>query len=224
MNGTAPDARARMRELATASLAAGDPVGWFERIYAEASGHAAAIPWADLVPNARLVEWLRAEPLVAGTRVLVPGCGLGDEAALLAAQGATVTAFDVSPTAVGWARARHPDAAVVWAVADLLALPEEWFEAFDVVAEVYTLQCPPRPSRETAIAALARCLAPGGCLVAIGRLGGDDGPTIEGPPWPLTRAELTGFERAGLRLATLDELLDDERPPVQRFVATFARD
>jgi SAM-dependent methyltransferase len=210
-----------MRDLAAASLATGDATGWFERLYAEAGGDPGAISWADLAPNPLLVEWLERHPVRRGARVLVPGCGLGEEAALLAAAGADVTAFDVSSTALEWARRRHPGAAVRWCRADLLDPPPEWRRAFDLVVEVYTLQCLPGAPRAAAIERLAGCVGAGGTLVAIGRLRDDD-TEPDGPPWPLARRELQGFEHAGLEAQDLVDALDAEEPPVRRFVATYA--
>ena len=52
-----PD-RTRARRLASESIAMGDATGWFERLYAEAQGGEAVVPWADLAPNPHVVEWL----------------------------------------------------------------------------------------------------------------------------------------------------------------------
>ncbi len=43
--------RAIARELAGQHLAEGDPLGWFETLYAAAAGDSSVIPWADLTPN-----------------------------------------------------------------------------------------------------------------------------------------------------------------------------
>jgi SAM-dependent methyltransferase len=210
-----------MRALAHESLAAGDATGWFESLYAEADGEAGAISWADLAPNPALVSWLERWTVPEGARVLVPGGGLGDDAALLAASGARVTAFDVSPTAVDWARRRHPEVGARWHVADVLDLPRAWHRAFDLVAEVYTLQCLPAAARPVAIDALAATVAPGGRLVAVGRLRDDDDEP-DGPPWPLAARELRRFEDRGLVEVELVDRMDDEDPPVRRFAATYA--
>jgi len=211
-----------MRARAAAGLAAGDPTGWFEQLYLDAAGDTTEISWADLEPVPALVRWLDAHPVAPGTRVLVPGCGLGDDAACLAGAGAAVTAFDVSPTAVAWARRRYPDTPIEWCAADLLALPEAWTAAFDLVVEVNTLQCLRDEAQAAALRALAATVAPEGRLLAIGRLR-DEPDEPDGPPWPLTRSDLHGFVDAGLRETELEDSIDDEDPPVRRFLATYTR-
>lgn len=211
-------ARDKARRLARAAIGRGDPVGWFEALYAEADADAAAVPWAELAPNPHLVAWLdRARANGgAGERALVVGCGLGDDAEELARRGFAVTAFDVAPTAIAWCRRRFPGSPVAYRVADALALPPAWKEAFDLVVEVYTLQALPTGPRERAAAEIARCVAPGGTLlvVARGREPGDDPGAM---PWPLTRADLAAFARHGLTEVAFDDFRDDEAPPVRRF-------
>ncbi|MEV6151796.1 class I SAM-dependent methyltransferase [Nonomuraea sp. NPDC052129] len=46
------------RRLAAESLAAGDPTGWFERLYAESATGQAIVPWDSQTPHPLLVEWL----------------------------------------------------------------------------------------------------------------------------------------------------------------------
>src|SRR5437870_3924377 len=95
--------RASVRELAATHLRRGDPLGWFETLYRGAAGQAGVIPWADLTPNPHLVGWLGSAALTPG-RALVIGCGLGDDAELLASRGWSVVAFDISAEAIRWAR------------------------------------------------------------------------------------------------------------------------
>ena len=86
---------------------AGDPYrrAWFAAVYDTAGDDPAQIPWADLSPHPLLAAWLGAMPApAAGARALEVGCGLGDNAAGIAARGFRVTAFDLSPRAIAWAR------------------------------------------------------------------------------------------------------------------------
>src|SRR5688572_27058907 len=106
--------RAAARELANRYVQQGDPTGWFDMLYRRAGGEAAVIPWADLRPNPHLVEWLShaALPPRPRRRALVVGCGLGDDAELLASLGWSVVAFDISAEAIRWARQRFPQSPV----------------------------------------------------------------------------------------------------------------
>jgi SAM-dependent methyltransferase len=217
------EARQKAGDLARASIAAGDPIGWFEKLYAQAAGDPSAIAWADLAPNPNVVDWLNDEQVNgAGCRALKIGCGLGDDAEELARRGFAVTAFDVSRTAIEWCRKRFPGSSVEYVVADLMNPPADWARAFDFVLESYTLQVLPADVREAAIRRVARFVAPGGSLlvVARGREPGDEPGTM---PWPLTRDELAGFVRAGLEELSFEDFVDDENPPVRRFRAVYHR-
>src|ERR1700733_12467903 len=88
----------------------------FEAIYARAGLDLASIPWAGLAPNPDLVDWLASQPggeergpdPGRGVPALVVACGLGDDAEELARRGYVVTAFDISPTAIGRCRGGFP--------------------------------------------------------------------------------------------------------------------
>ena len=217
------EARQKAGDLARASIAAGDPIGWFEKLYAQAAGDPSVIAWADLAPNPNVVDWLNDEQVNgAGCRALKIGCGLGDDAEELARRGFAVTAFDVSKTAIEWCRKRFPGSSVEYVVADLMNPPADWARAFDFVLESYTLQVLPVDVHEAAIRRVARFVAPGGSLlvVARGREPGDEPGTM---PWPLTRDELAGFVRAGLEELSFEDFVDDENPPVRRFRAVYHR-
>lgn len=217
----AGDSRAAARALRDAHLAGGDPTGWFEALYAQAGEATAPIPWADLVPNPLLLAWLAREGDPGGPAVKV-GCGLGDDAEHLAARGLDVTAFDVAPSAVAGCRRRFPDSPVHYAVADLLALPADWRQAFAFVLESYTLQVLPPELQPDAMRAVASLVAPGGRLLLIARGREPDDPT-PGLHWPLTRAGLSPLREAGLAEESFEDFLDDEEPPVRRFLAVFRR-
>ncbi|MEV5751201.1 class I SAM-dependent methyltransferase [Actinoallomurus sp. NPDC052308] len=207
--------RGYARRLAAESIAAGDATGWFERLYAAADRGEASVPWADLVPNPMLRAWARP----GSDRAVVVGCGLGDDAEYLAGLGHHVTAFDVSESAVARARSRFPDSRVEYHAADLLSPPPEWRRAFDLVVESYTVQVLRGEARRRAIAGVADLVAPGGTLLVIARAReeSDDPGRM---PWPLTRAEVESFPLPAVRV---EDLFDDEDPPVRRWRAEFRR-
>ena len=172
-----------------------EETAWFERLYAAAEAGEAQVPWNRGGPNPFLEQWVRERDLRGdGRRALVVGTALGDDAELLASRGFAVTAFDIAPTAIEGARRRFPDSHVDYRVADLLDLPAEWREAFDLVAEAITVQALPPSLRDRAIDAIASTVAPGGTLVVVSGIHDGDGPRV-GPPWELTREELDRFER-----------------------------
>lgn len=212
--------RTAARAMAANAVRRGEPLAWFEELYAAAHAGEAAVPWADLEANPQLVSW-HFKHLAPGARVLVVGCGLGDDAEWLAARGYEVTAFDISSTAVEVCNARFPETAVLYRQADLLALPVEWVaEPFDLVVEIYTVQVlpPGSPERHAAFAALASVT--GGTLLAIAR-GRDDEEDMGAMPWPLTRAEMDRYREHGLTEVEFEDLMDDEDPPVRRFRAVY---
>jgi SAM-dependent methyltransferase len=213
--------RATARDIAQRHLDAGDPVGWFEDLYSRAGEDTAIIPWADLVPNPNLVEWLDQQALVSGLALKV-GSGLGDDAEELARRGFETTAFDISSSAIERSRTRFPNSPVSYFVVDLFSAPNEWSSRFDFVLESYTLQVLPPDLRARAIEAIAAFVAPGGTLLVIAR--GRETNEPEGKmPWPLTKDELSLFETHGLKQISFEDYVDSEAPPVRRFRVTYLR-
>lgn len=219
-----PDPRSRARALRAQAAHDGRPDGWCEDLYREAVERPELVFWGDRVPNpnltARWEAWSRDLP--AHPEVLVTGAGYGDDAAWLADRGARVTAFDVSPSAVGAAAGRFSDRPIRWLAGDLLTPPLHGSAGFQLVVEVYTLQVLHPGRRAAAIASLAPLVAPGGELwiIARGRDADDDPGEL---PWPLLRSELAHFTELGLVEHSFEDYLDDETPPLRRFVARYRR-
>jgi SAM-dependent methyltransferase len=207
------------RRLSAESLAAGDPIGWFEKLYAEAEAGYAEVPWDRPDATPLLVQW--AGPAADGQRALVVGCGLGRDAEFLARMGWATTAFDISETAVRVARERHPESPVSYQVADLLDPPPVWRHGFDLVVESNNVQALPRTLRAAAIASVGALVAPGGTLLVLAAqaVPGDD----DGPPWPLTREEMDAFATDGLTTVSVDELPLPDDPDVRRWRGVFRR-
>jgi ubiquinone/menaquinone biosynthesis C-methylase UbiE len=215
------EGRRRAGLLAQEHRDRGDFMNWFESLYAAADGDINAIPWAEMAANAKLMDWITQHEFNgAGKTAVVVGCGLGDDAEALATRGFEVTAFDISQTAIDWCKKRFLNSPVNYVSADLFMLPEGW--TFDFVLEIYTIQALPLELRERAVRAVAHLVGRGGTLLAIGRLAGDLDERLR-MPWPLTRAELDGFTRAGLRQMHFEDYMDGEDPPVRRFCAEYRR-
>jgi SAM-dependent methyltransferase len=215
--------RTRARELATEYGRKGDPTGWFEVLYKESEEGKSLVPWADRGPNSGLLEFWGANRQPAyGKNALVIASGLGDDAEQLAAWGFRTTAFDISQTAIRTAGKRFPQSLVSYRVADLLQPPPEWAGTFDFVFEANTVQALPVGLRTQAIQKIASFVRPGGKLLAIVRGRAENEP-LEELPWPLTRAEMNEFIRAGLAQETFEEYFDNEDPPARRFRVLYSR-
>lgn len=201
----------KARQLANESLQKSEPSAWFDRLYAQANQDATQVPWAKLTAHPYLQKWLESQQINgAGKSALVIACGLGDDAEALANLGFQVTAFDISPTAIAWAKQRFPDSSVNYLVADLLALDSDWKAAFDLVFECQTIQSLPLKLRETVIGAIAPLVAPGGTLLLIARQRDFDAEP-DGPPWPLSEKELVQFQDLGLSEISRDTFLEAEQ-------------
>jgi hypothetical protein len=136
-----------------------------------------------------------------------------------------VIAFDVSPTAVAEARRRFAGSPVTYQVADLLAPPAAWTGAFDLVAEIYTVQALYGNARAAAIASLPGLVAPGGTLLVIARATDEQDPVRDPAvmPWPLSPGELEAIAGGVLTPRSVEKFLDDEEPPKLRWRAEFTR-
>ncbi|HLM59865.1 MAG TPA: class I SAM-dependent methyltransferase [Pyrinomonadaceae bacterium] len=217
------DVREHTKRLAAEFIEKGDATGWFEELYKESAGDNEKIPWADLEPNRFLRAWAEKTNLQGnGRTALVVGCGLGDDAGFLFDLGFKVTAFDISKTAVEWAKRLHAGTDIDFHAADLFAPPKEWTGAFEFVLEVYTIQPLPLAMRPQTIDAIARFVAPKGRLVVVTRGREDDEEPLE-LPWALSRKDLSQFERNNLKQIHFEEMPGDEEEPIRRFVVEYQR-
>jgi SAM-dependent methyltransferase len=147
---------------------------------------------------------------------------LGDDAVYLDDLGFDVTAFDISPTAIEWARRLHADRNIKFVAMDLFEPFRGWLGAFDFVLEVYTIQPLPIDIRPQVIDSIAAFPKPGGELVVVTR-GREDDEETDQLPWPLSRADLKRFEENGLVKEHFEIQDGDEEDPMRRFVAVYRR-
>jgi SAM-dependent methyltransferase len=184
----------------------GEPSGMFEAIYAGAEAGGPGPPWDYGDPRPQLVEWAGEQNLAGGDReALVVGCGYGADAEFLAMLGFRTTAFDFAPTAIAAARRKYPASEVDYLVADVLDLPREWQGRFDLVVESLTVQSMPPEQHTVAAQNIAALVAPEGTLLVLATTR-DEGSEVKGPPWPLTRAELSEFARGDLVLRRVERI------------------
>ncbi|HJM13303.1 MAG TPA: class I SAM-dependent methyltransferase [Candidatus Thalassarchaeaceae archaeon] len=178
------EAHERMLNFFNKSENSERPLSWFEDVYSASKKDRAMVPWDWMEPHPFLTDWEKQTDLSG--KALVVGSGLGEDAAFLCGKGWKVTAFDISESAVSWAKEIHPNCEIEWFVSDLQDPPGKWEGAFDLVLEVHILQAIPSEIRQRAATRLSSLVTKGGYLVCIGRL--DDGmEATPGPPWPLSR-------------------------------------
>lgn len=74
--------------LSRRALEAGDPVGWFEQLYALGADGVVDLPWDRRQPHPALLGWAeRRRPAGTGKTAVVPGCALGADAEFVASLG-----------------------------------------------------------------------------------------------------------------------------------------
>ncbi|MGO4600107.1 class I SAM-dependent methyltransferase [Terrabacter sp. 2RAF25] len=157
------------------------------------------MPWDRSEPAPPLRDWVQGRGVVGdGLRAVVVGCGLGADAEFVAGLGFQTVAFDVAPSAVRVAQNRHPGSAVDYRVADLLDLPGEWLDGFDLVVEIYTVQALPDPPRSSAVEGVRSLVAPGGTLFAVEFREDGESDSTSGPPYALSRGRMRSFAGEGL--------------------------
>lgn len=213
--------RARVRALQNEFAERGDSLGWFEALYKEAAGNNEVIPWADLEPNHFFRSYAESTGLKGnGRKALVVGCGLGDDAKYLHDLGFRVTAFDISPTAIEWAKKLYGETDIVFEAADLFDPPAQWKRAFDFVLEIYTIQPLPLEIRPQVVDAIAAFVGENGTLVVVTR-GREDETQPDTVPWPMSRRDLARFGDNGLKQVNFVEMppVEDDEPP--RFIVEY---
>lgn len=168
-----------------------EATSWFDDYYKGASKQIETIAWAKGEPNPFLTEYLEN---FTGTpsKAIVIGCGLGDDAFALYLAGFEVTAIDISPEAIAWAKERFEGADIDFRVADLFNLPDDLLGQFDFIFEAFTIQSLPLALRDRVITAISSLMRPHAKVLAVcnAKL---DHEKFDGPPWPLTFNELRLF-------------------------------
>lgn len=125
------------------------------------------------------------------SRVLVLGCGSGNDAALFAEQGHVVTAVDFSPEAIKQGQEKYGHLSnLKFIQKDVFEIDHSWNQSFDIVFE-HTCYCAiPPERRDELVATWRRVLVPTGQLLAVFfAVDRRDGPPFGGSEWEI-RARL----------------------------------
>lgn len=162
--------------------------------------------WDKGAPSPPLKQYLERHA-VRG-RALVPGCGYGHEVALAVEHGLDATGLDISPTGVAEARALYPHLAARFITGDLFDPPEEMRGGYEVVLEHTCLSALPPGLRAHYRRGIDLLLRRGGLLIGVWFIDPALDPGEEGPPYPLSEAELTELFAEGY------ETVDDYVPEV----------
>ena len=150
-------------------------------------------PWDAGAPEPGLLAWLAKQGDAAPTgRVLVPGCGAGYSAAALASPARLVVGLDLAPSSA----ARFAEVAAHAGVQRFVThVVGDFFEAplgapFELIYD-YTFLCAlPLALRPRWAARMAALMRPGGTLLCMVFPIITPPPGYEGPPWPLTVADV----------------------------------
>ena len=140
---------------------------WYEKWY---SGKEKIFAWNIGKPHRGLIEILDNHLLKAG-RVLLPGCGIGYDAVLLAERGFEVVAFDFSVNAIKKAQSKAKSkgklkGSLRFVVEDIYNLPDSYCNVFDYVVEIGNFQAMSVKERRDYVKVIAEVLRPGGkCIV-----------------------------------------------------------
>src|SRR4030042_5345792 len=113
----------------------------YEERYRKVYGAGAKF-WENPIPTEDLVEFIREWDIPRGSKVIEFGCGEGRDSIFLAKSGFTVTAIDVSPSAIQRAkeRAEEEGVNVDFLVNDVTALKKIPDEFYDLGVNVSCLQ------------------------------------------------------------------------------------
>lgn len=143
-------------------------------------------PWELNAPAPALLDMLPRLKLPK-SRVLVMGCGRGNDAAFFAEAGHIVTAIDISEEAVKEGQERYKHLSnITWLRQDVFQIPPSWNGQFDVIFE-HTCYCAVDPSQRSAMVKLwNRLLNPGGFLMGVFfAMDRPSGPPFGGTEWEL---------------------------------------
>ena len=190
-----------------------DGIDW-ERLYQDKFA-----PWDIKRPDSHLAEIVKNTP-VKPCRALELGCGTGTNAIWLAQQGFTVTAVDLSETALDQARKKDGADLCSFVLADFLDDPLPGTD-FGFVFDLGCMHGFSNPEHRDMLAGrVARCLADGGFWLNISS--SQDGPHFG--PNRLSAREITAAVEPYFQIISLTATVLDNMSPEDREALGFPSD
>lgn len=187
---------------------------WTEQDFWEERFRDGDTPWDTGAPSPALVNMESHSSLPLGAAVMVPGCGLGNDALHLASLGYKVSAVDWSRTAVDSVRAfaKRKNLEVEVLASDFWEIPPSWYGTFDALFE-HTFFCAIDPSeRKIYVEQLLRLLKPKGQFMGSLFIRESHPEPVRyeinldrsGPPFWSTEAEIRGLFEASFEILRLE--------------------
>ena len=193
---------------------------WYEEWY---RGKEKIFGWNIGRPHIGLMEVLDKEFFGKG-RVLVPGCGIGYNAILLAQKGFEVVAFDFSVNAIKKAKLKAKKkkrlkGRLRFEVEDIYSLPASYLGAFDYIVEIGNFQAMSVKERREYVRVLYRVLAPSGkCIVICKKY-----PPLTPGPKGIKKASLQNYFSSGFEVEHIDSVLMYRNAPPPDGLRLIAR-
>ena len=193
---------------------------WYENWYC---GKEKIFAWNIGRPHRGLTEILDKGLLKVG-RVLVPGCGIGYDAVLLAEGGFEVVAFDFSVNAISKARLKAKGkgklkGSLKFEVEDIYDLPHSYFNVFDYVLEIGNFQAMGVKERRDYVKVIAEVLRPGGkCVVICKKY-----PPLTPGPKGIKKASLQKYFASGFKVERIEPVLMYRKAPAPDGLRLVAR-
>ena len=142
--------------------------------------------WDKGVPAPPFVRLAKEGVFKAGSRMLVPGCGLGHEVIFLASLGYEVTAVDFAAGAIDGLKARVGELPIRTLQRDIFDLDEDHADSFDVVLEHTCFCAIPLEMRPRYAEVMHAVLREEGKLVGLFY----ETDSEDGPPFRTTRSDI----------------------------------
>ncbi len=162
------------------------------------------IGWDKGVPAPPFVRMFKEHPFPEGSRVLVPGCGLGHEVLFLADLGYQVTAVDFAKSAIEGIRSRMGGLPIRALQRDIFSLDEDYGGHFDYVLEHTCFCAIPLEMRPRYVEIMDTVLKSDGQLVGLFYETDAD----EGPPHKTTRTHIQQHFESCFEITRMERPID----------------